>query len=92
MPACLYVRGRLPAEDKPTVGIVGARSCSGYGRHVAWEYAKVFSSCGVQVVSGMALGIDGESHRGVRPHLPCWAAAQIYVIPGATGIFLKKSR
>lgn len=74
MPACLYVRGRLPAEDKPTVGIVGARNCSGYGRHVAWEYAKVFSSCGVQVVSGMALGIDGESHRGaLQGHTPTFA-------------------
>lgn len=64
MPACLYVRGRLPKEGQPTIGIVGARSCSGYGRHVAWEYAQVFSGYGVQVISGMAAGIDGESHRG----------------------------
>lgn len=64
MPACLYVRGRLPEEGRPTIGIVGARSCSGYGRHVAWEYAQVFSDHGVQVISGMAAGIDGESHRG----------------------------
>ena len=64
MPACLYVRGRLPKEEQLTIGMVGARSCSGYGRHVAWEYARVFSDHGVQVISGMALGIDGESHRG----------------------------
>lgn len=64
MPACLYVRGRLPKEGQPTIGIVGARSCSGYGRHVARAYARVFSDHGVQVISGMALGIDGESHRG----------------------------
>ena len=63
MPACLYVRGRLPKEEQLTIGMVGARSCSGYGRHVAWEYARGFSDHGVQVISGMALGIDGESHR-----------------------------
>ncbi len=64
MPSCLYVNGRLPEEGKLTVGMVGARNCSAYGRHVAWEYARMFSNCGVQVISGMAMGIDGESHQG----------------------------
>lgn len=64
MPGCLYIRGRLPREDLPTVGIVGARRCSGYGRQAAREYAQALSDCGVQVISGMAMGIDGESHRG----------------------------
>lgn len=64
MPACLYVNGRLPREDQVTVGIVGARNCSNYGRQIAWEYARAFSDCGVQVISGMAMGVDGESHRG----------------------------
>lgn len=64
MPSCLYVNGRLPQEGVATVGIVGARNCSGYGRQIAWEYAKIFSDYGVQVISGMAVGIDGESHRG----------------------------
>ncbi len=75
MPACLYVSGRLPREDQATVGIVGARNCSGYGRHVAWEYARIFSDCGVQVISGMAMGIDGESHRGaLQGRTPTFAA------------------
>ncbi len=64
MPDTLYVRGRLPEEGQMTIGIVGARRCSGYGRHVAREYARIFSSYGVQVISGMAAGIDGGSHRG----------------------------
>lgn len=64
MPKRLYVSGLLPGEDRPTVGIVGARRCSGYGRQMAREFARVFSDCGVQVISGMAMGVDGESHRG----------------------------
>lgn len=64
MPEGLYVQGKLPLEDKPSVAVVGARMCSFYGRRLAFEYAKVLSDAGVQVISGMALGIDGESHRG----------------------------
>lgn len=64
MPSQLYVKGRLPREDMPTVGIVGARRCSGYGKKMAREYARVFSSWGIQVISGLAMGIDGESHWG----------------------------
>lgn len=74
MPSCLYVNGRLPGEDRPVVGIVGARRCTGYGKQIAREYARVFSSCGVQVISGMAMGIDGESHRGaLQGHTPTFA-------------------
>lgn len=64
MPKKLYVRGNLPMEDKPTVAIVGARGCSNYGRNMAREYARIFSEEGVQVISGLALGIDGEAHVG----------------------------
>ncbi len=74
MPACLYVNGRLPREDRPVVGIVGARRCTGHGAKAAREYARVFSSCGIQVISGMAMGIDGESHRGaLEGHMPTYA-------------------
>ena len=64
MPAHLYVNGCLPREEQPTVGIVGARRCTNYGKQTAREFARVFSDWGIQVVSGMAMGVDGESHRG----------------------------
>ncbi len=64
MPEKLYVRGRLLDPGKPTVAIVGARMCSPYGRIQAFQYAKALSQAGVQVISGMAVGIDAESHRG----------------------------
>ncbi len=64
MPAALYLIGKLPAEDCPTAAIIGARSCSNYGKNIAREFARVLSNEGVQIISGLALGIDGESHWG----------------------------
>ena len=62
-PEGIYVRGQLPAEDKPTVAIIGARRCSTYGREMAEWFAGELAAAGVQVVSGMAAGVDGIAQR-----------------------------
>ena len=49
---------------EPTVAIVGARSCSDYGAHVAREFARDLAREGVVIVSGLARGVDGHAHRG----------------------------
>ncbi|WP_373220429.1 DNA-processing protein DprA [Blautia obeum] len=64
MPEILFVKGRLPDRKKPSIAIVGARACSTYGRIQAFRYAKVLSGAGVQIISGMAYGIDAEAHKG----------------------------
>ena len=64
MPNKLYVKGRLPLAEKPAVAVIGARMCSPYGRIQAFRYAKVLSEAGIQIISGMALGIDSEGHKG----------------------------
>ncbi|MDY4692439.1 MAG: DNA-processing protein DprA [Blautia sp.] len=64
MPEKIYVKGSLPSPDLPTVAVVGARMCSPYGRLQAFRYAKELSMAGVQIISGMALGIDSEGHKG----------------------------
>ena len=65
-PSRLWVRGDAPFEllDRPSVAIVGARACSGYGRSVARLLANEAAAAGAVVVSGMARGVDGEAHRG----------------------------
>lgn len=65
-PRRLWVRGDAPLEllARPSVAIVGARACSGYGRSVARLLATEVAAAGAVVVSGMARGIDGEAHRG----------------------------
>ena len=64
MPSALYVRGRLPDPNTPAAAIVGARKCSAYGRSQAFRFAKALSEAGVQIISGLAFGIDAEGHRG----------------------------
>lgn len=64
-PARLFLRGgSAELLTRPTVAIVGARSCSAYGAQVARELARELAGAGVAVVSGLARGIDSEAHRG----------------------------
>lgn len=60
-PYLLYYYGTLPQVDKPSVSIIGARMCSEYGKGMAKEFAGELACKGVQIVSGMASGIDGLS-------------------------------
>lgn len=74
MPGKLYVRGRFPDPDRRTVAVIGARMCSPYGRIQAFRYAKALSQAGVQIISGMALGIDAEGHKGaLEGRMPTFA-------------------
>ena len=58
MPEELYLLGDFPDPKKRSVAIVGARSCSEYGRSEAVRFARILAENGVQIISGMALGID----------------------------------
>lgn len=60
----LYVRGKLPDPDKKTVAIVGARNASDYGLTLAKTIARILTLNDVQVVSGLAMGIDTAGHMG----------------------------
>ena len=60
-PILLYYKGNL-REDSMGVGIVGARRCSEYGKHVAGEAATYLADNNITVISGLAKGIDGYAH------------------------------
>ena len=62
-PFALYLKGELPNPDKPSVAIIGARMCSEYGRYMARNFGRGLALAGVQVISGMARGIDGISQK-----------------------------
>ncbi len=62
-PYALYVKGKLPEGNCKTAAIVGARECSPYGRQMAEIFAKKLAETGVQIVSGMARGVDAVSQR-----------------------------
>ncbi len=62
-PYAIFCKGSMP-DARKSVGIVGARMCSEYGRSIATKLGKMLAGKDVQVISGMALGIDSASHAG----------------------------
>ena len=73
-PNKLYVRGKLPDPNKKTVAIVGARNASDYGITLAKTIARILSANDVQVISGLAMGIDTSGHIGaIEAEKPTYA-------------------
>lgn len=62
-PQLLYCAGDLSLLKTRCVAVVGSRKITAYGRRIAAKVAGRLAACGVTVVSGMAIGIDGISHR-----------------------------
>ena len=60
----LFVKGNPECLNGPTVGIVGTRSASAYGRACAYKFAQALAQSGVTVISGGALGLDAAAHKG----------------------------
>lgn len=73
-PLALYVRGTLSADEVPTVGIVGTRKITPYGRRACSKLAEDLTQCGIIIVSGLARGIDSTAHaQAVKNGNPTWA-------------------
>lgn len=62
-PEYLWYRGTLPSVNKKFVTIVGSRRMSTYGKDVVHHLVQGLKDYPVVVVSGLALGIDGEVHK-----------------------------
>jgi DNA processing protein len=61
-PPVLYLAGDPAAFEVPGVAVVGTRRATGYGRACAADLADELARAGVAVISGLAIGIDGEAH------------------------------
>jgi len=62
-PLVLFYEGNLELVDRPSIGIVGARDCSVYGRKITMDLAASLAKIGFAVISGGARGIDTAAHR-----------------------------
>lgn len=63
-PYAIYYIGELPDPGQPAVAMVGARGRSIYGSEIASKLSLALGQQRIQVISGMALGIDTDSHAG----------------------------
>ena len=63
-PYSLYIKGRMPDFQKKRAAIVGARMCSEYGKYMAEKLGEALSEHGVEVISGLAGGVDSHGHIG----------------------------
>ncbi len=61
-PYTLFIRGTLPANDLPALGVVGTRKISSYGAAACASIIPPIAKSGMVIVSGLALGLDGLAH------------------------------
>lgn len=63
-PPLLFVKGNPACLQKLQIAMVGSRKPSAYGLAMAYELAQQIAALGIVVVSGLAIGIDGQCQRG----------------------------
>lgn len=62
-PLLLFARGEWQDLDRYSIGIVGSRRPTAYGRRQASRLASSLTEAGLTIVSGLARGIDATAHQ-----------------------------
>ena len=90
-PALLFQLGDTSLDDSKVISIVGTRSCSQYGRDMVHRLVNDLHEAfpHLIVVSGLALGIDIESHKAA---LSCGARTVGVVAHGLDRIYPSQHR
>lgn len=63
-PISLYVKGNKEILNNKGLAIIGCREASEYGKKVANYFGYNLSKMGINVISGLARGVDSYSHIG----------------------------
>ena len=79
----LFYKGNTELLDKPKIALVGSRKASKYTKEITFLLAKKLSKK-FTIISGGALGVDTEAHRGAYPNT-------IFVSPSSLDIIYPKS-
>lgn len=58
-PFGIFFKGKLPTKGKPSAAVIGARACTYAGQALAGQIGEELAQADVELVSGMARGIDG---------------------------------
>lgn len=90
MPVVLYAIGNMERLREKSVAIVGTRHCTEYGKNVARELAKNVATNNINIISGLAKGIDSEAHIGANGNTIAVLGSGINVIYPKENINLAK--
>ena len=63
-PICLYIKGNKNIFNKSGIGVIGCRDCSNYGREIAQKFSYNLAFNNINIISGLAKGIDSYAHWG----------------------------
>ena len=63
-PLKLYVLGNKQLLNQKSIAIVGARKATEYGKKIAFKFSKELAENGINIISGLAKGIDTYAHLG----------------------------
>ena len=67
-PYILYYKGNLRGIDKVSIAVVGSRKATAYGKWAAQKLTGEISELGVNIISGLAVGIDTVAHKTALKH------------------------
>jgi DNA processing protein len=88
-PVFLFKRGNAEVNPARTIGIVGTRNATAYGRSFCNELVASLRELDVVVISGLALGIDAQAHTSALENkLVTWAC----IANGHENIYPKENR
>lgn len=63
-PISLYIKGNKEILNNKNIGIVGCRECTDYGKKATKYFAYNLSKENINIVSGLAKGVDSYAHWG----------------------------
>jgi DNA processing protein len=61
-PPVIYIKGEIRDEDETSIGVVGTRRVTRYGKEMTRRLSSGLANAGVAIVSGLARGVDGIAH------------------------------
>ncbi|MBU2566709.1 DNA-processing protein DprA [Patescibacteria group bacterium] len=61
-PGAIFWRG-APLDSRPWIAVVGTRRMSTYGKRATEKIVTELAQMGAGIISGLALGIDGQAHK-----------------------------
>ncbi len=62
-PQQLHVKGNVKILEEPGIAVIGSRDCSIYGRKMCKKFTKDLVEYNLNIISGLASGIDSCAHR-----------------------------